>query len=241
MTITKLYQELRDALRKEIKRNNLSGQKVSVRCRPLSATEAIGKPFDEDYPIIKGKETVVEAVFEGGRGQAFTDEFENAHYRVEDLLEIELDSNMRRASFISGLNAVFRHLGLCDKTIHCKDSEPKKCAKNLLETLEHGNKVFLVGFQPRFLEILSSNRSVRVVDLDQDNIGRKVSGVVIEPPKMTVEVITWCDLIFATGSTVVNGTITDFLNKDRPVLFYGVTISATAKILNLNTYCHCGH
>ena len=241
MTITKLYQELRDALRKEIKRNNLSGQKVSVSCRPLSATEAIGKPVDEDYPIIKGKETVVEAVFEGGRGQAFTDEFENANYRVEELLEIELDSNRRRASFISGLNAVFRHLNLCDKTIHCKDSEPKKCAKNLLETLEPGNKVFLVGFQPRFLEILASNRTVRVVDLDQENISRKVSGIVIEPPKMTAEAITWCDLIFATGSTVVNGTITDFINKGKPVLFYGVTISATAKILNLNTYCHYGH
>jgi len=241
MTIMELYEKLRDALRKEIKRNNLSGQNVSVRCRTLSATEAIGNPQDEDYPIIKGKEIMVEAAFKGGKGQAFTDEFENANYRVEDLLEIELDSNRRRASFISGLNAVFRHLELCDKTVHCKDTEPKECAKNLLETVKHGNNVLLVGFQPRFLEILASNRNVRVVDLDQDNIGRKVSGVVIEPPEMTVEAITWSDLIFATGSTVVNGTITDFLNKDRPVLFYGVTISATAKILNLNTYCHCGH
>lgn len=241
MTITKLYEELKDALRKEIKRNHLSGQNVSVRCKALSASEAIGKPEDEDYPVIKGKEIMIEAVFEGGRGQAFTDEFENADYRVEDLLEIELDSNRRRASFISGLNAIFRHLGLCDKTVHCKDTEPKKCAENLLETVKPGNKVFLVGLQPRFLEILVSNHDVRVIDLDQENIGRKVSGVLIEPPEMAVGAITWCDLIFATGSTVVNGTITDFLNKDKPLLFYGVTISATAKILNLNTYCHCGH
>jgi hypothetical protein len=241
MTLMKLYEKLRDALRKEIKRKNLSGQNVSVRCRGLPSIEAIGTPEDEDYPIIKGKEIIVEAVFEGGRGQAFTDEFENVNYRVEDLLKIELDSNRRRASFISGLNAVFRHLELCDKTIHCKDTEPKECAKNLLETIKPGNKVFLVGFQPRFLEILASNHNVRVVDLDQDNIGRNFFGVVVEPPEMAVEAITWCDLIFATGSTVVNGTITDFLNKDKPVLFYGVTISATAKILNLNTYCHCGH
>ena len=241
MTITKLYEELRNALRKEIKRNSLSGQNVSVRCRALSAAEAIGNPQDEDYPIIKGKEIMIEAAFAGGRGQAFTDEFENADYRVEDLLEIELDSNRRRASFISGLNAVFRHLGLCDKTIHCKDNGPKECANNLLETIEPGGNVFLVGFQPRFLEILASNYDVRVVDLDQDNIGKKVFGVVVEPPEMTSEAITWCDLVFVTGSTVVNGTITDFLDKDKPVLFYGVTISATAKILNLKSYCYCGH
>ncbi|MBW1823622.1 MAG: hypothetical protein JRI87_03510, partial [Deltaproteobacteria bacterium] len=108
MTTVELYKKLRDVLRKEIKRNNLSGRNVSVSCRTLSAIEAIGTPEDEDYPIIKGKERVVEAVFEGVRGQAFTDEFENTNYSVEDLLEIELDSNKRRASFISSLNAVFR-------------------------------------------------------------------------------------------------------------------------------------
>jgi len=39
-----LYQELKGAFNKEIKRNNLSGKNVSVRCRALPATEAIGKP-----------------------------------------------------------------------------------------------------------------------------------------------------------------------------------------------------
>ena len=241
MTLMELYQELKVALNKEIKRNNLSGKNVSVRCRALSATESIGNPDDQDYPIIKGKEIMVEASFEEGRGQAFTDEFEDVNYRVDDLLEIEHDSNRKRASFISGLNAVFRHLKLCDKTIHCKDGEPKECARNFLKVIDPGEKVFLVGLQPRFLETLASNLDIRVVDLDPDNIGRNVSGVVIEPPESTADATTWCDSIFATGSTLVNGTITDFLNKGKSVLFYGVTISAAAKILNLDTYCHCGH
>ena len=50
----------------------------------------------------------------------------------------------------------------------------------------------------------------------------------------------WCDVIFATGSTLTNGTITTFLNQDKPVIFFGVTIVAAAGILNLNSYCHCG-
>lgn len=236
-----LYEELREALRNEIQKHNLSGKNISVRCKALSASEAIGKPEHDDYPIIKGKEVMVEAVFEGVKGQAFTDEFENADYLVDDLLKIKLNSNKRRAGFISGLNAVFRYLNLCDKTIHCKDKEPKDCASNLSEAVGALNNVFLVGYQPRFLEMLASKYSIRVVDLDQDNIGSDVFGVVIEPPEMTDDAIKWCDLIFATGSTIVNGTITNFLNRGKPVLFYGVTISAAAKILNLNKYCHCGH
>ena len=236
-----LYEELKEALRKEIQKHSLSGQNISVRCKALSATEAIGKPEHDDYPIIKGKEVMVEAVFKGEKGQAFTDEFENADYLVDDLLKIKLNSNKKRSIFISGLNAVFRYLDLCDKTIHCKDKEPKECASNLSEAIGPLNNVFLVGYQPRFLEMLASKYSVRVVDMDHDNIGSDVFGVVIEPPEMTADAIKWCDLIFATGSTIVNGTITDFINQDKPVLFYGVTISAAANILNLRKYCHCGH
>ncbi len=236
-----LYEELREALRKEIQEHSLSGQNISVRCKALSATEAIGKPEHDDYPIIKGKEIMVEAVFKGAKGQAFTDEFENADYLVDDLLRIKLSSNKRRSVFISGLNAVFRYLNLCDKTIHCKDSEPKECANNLSEVIGPRNNIFLVGYQPRFLEMLASRYNIRVVDLDRDNIGSDFFGVSIEPPEMTPDAIQWCDMIFATGSTVVNGTISNLLDQDKPVLFYGVTISAAAKILNLETYCHCGH
>ncbi|MCP4746139.1 MAG: hypothetical protein GY874_08365 [Desulfobacteraceae bacterium] len=236
-----LYEELKESLKKKIQKHNLSGQNISVKCKALSATEAIGKPEHDDYPIIKGKEIMVEAVFKGARGQAFTDEFENTDYIIDDLLQIKLNSNKRKASFISGLNAVYRYLYLCDKTIHCKDTEPKLCANNLIDVIGPRNNVFLVGYQPRFLEVLVSQYNVRVVDLDQDNIGSDVSGVVIEPPEMTSEAIEWSDFIFATGSTIVNGSITNFLNKNKPVLFYGVTISAAATILNLERFCYCGH
>ena len=236
-----IYEELREALRKEVQKHNLSGQNISIRCKALSAEEAIGNPDHDDYPIIKGKEVMVEAVFKETKGQAFTDEFENADYTIEELTAIELNSNKKRASFISGLNAVFRYLNLCDKTIHCKDNEPKECAINLFKTIGVLNNVLLVGYQPRFLEMLASNYKIRVVDMDQDNIGSDKLGTDIEPPEMTADAIEWCDLIFATGSSIVNGTFTNFLNKDKPVLFYGVTISAAANILNLNQYCYCGH
>jgi len=236
-----IYEELKKALGEEIEKHDLSGQHISIRCKALSAREAIGRPEHDDYPIIKGREVMVEAIFKGAKGQAFADEFENADFFIDDLLKMKMNSNKRRASFISGLNAVFRYLNLCDKTIHCKDTEPTVCANHLFNNIGSRNNVFLVGYQPRFLEMLSSEYNVRVVDMDQDNIGKKIAGVVIEPPERTQELIKWSDLIFATGSTLVNGTITSFLNQNKPVLFYGVTISAAATILNFNKYCHCGH
>lgn len=236
-----VYDELREALKKEIQKHHLSGQPICVRCKALSATEAIGTPEHHDYPIIKGREVMVEADFKGVKGQAFADEFENADYGVDDLLDIPLDSNRRRASFIAGLNAIFRDLRLCDTTIHCKDAEPVLCARELPEALGSRQNVLLVGHQPRFLETLAAHYQVRVVDLDQDRIGSQASGVMIEPPDMTDDAIQWSDVVFATGSTIVNGTITTFLRQPKPVIFYGVTISAAAAILNLPRFCHCGH
>ena len=43
------------------------------------------------------------------------------------------------------------------------------------------------------------------------------------------------------GTTVVNGTIDRFLDRDRPVVFYGVTSAGPARVLNLNRFCVKGH
>ncbi len=233
-----VYEELKHALEKELQQHHLTGQPVHVRCKALSAKEAIGTPEHDDYPIIRGKEIMVEANFEGAKGQAFADEFEQVTYRVEDLVTLELDSNKKRASFIAGLNAVYRYLGLCDNTVHCKDAEPKECANHVLDVIESEKKVLLIGFQPRFLDMLSANRQLRVIDLNPENTGKEINGVIVEPEAMTEDAIRWCDLIFATGSTLVNGTITRFLNQGKPAIFYGVTIAAAAKVLNLEAYCH---
>lgn len=239
--MAEIYERLKIALDGAIHQGRLSGNRISVRCKALSAREAIGNPDQKDYPIIKGREVMVEAEFLGSKGQAFTDQFETAELPVEELLKIDLGNTKGRAVFISALNAVFRHLGFCGKTIHCKDNEPRECADALPEYIGSHANVLMVGHQPRFLEKLASICNVRTVDLDVDNVGKNFSGVVIEPPEKTRDAINWCDLIFATGSTIVNGTISEFIGQNKPVIFYGVTISAAGKILELKTYCHHGH
>lgn len=233
------YDALKTALAGAIEEHGLAGRSIGVRCDALSPKDAIGEPEHRDYPILKGKEVIVEAVFEGARGQAFADSFENAEYIVDDLPKMELDSNRRRASFVAGLNAVYRYLGLCEGTVHCRDGEPAECAAHLLEAIGSPGKVLLVGFQPRFLHTLAAATELRVVDLDPDNIGSEVVGVRVEPPENTAGAIAWCDLVLSTGSTLVNGTMSGLLDQGKPVVFYGVTIAAAAEILGLTRYCHC--
>ncbi|MCD4744011.1 MAG: hypothetical protein K8R67_16230 [Desulfobacteraceae bacterium] len=237
----KIYDTLKKTLEDKINSHNLADQPIDMTCKALSAKQAIGTPDHDDYPIIKGKEVMVEADFLNAKGQSFTDEFENKAYRVKDLLSMDLSTNRKRASFIAGLNAVYRHLDLAEKTIHCKDKEPVLCAEKLSDIIQKDSKILLVGHQPRFLEKLASYCQVRAVDLDKDNIGKDFFTVTIEPEEHTKDAINWCNMIFATGSTIVNNSISNFIDAGKPVVFYGVTITAPAKILNLTTFCEYGH
>jgi hypothetical protein len=239
--IQMLFERLRQALEEQAGRHGFMEEQVSIRVRPMTPEEAIGSPDDRDYPIIKGRERIIEACFRNAKGHAFSDELANTTCTIERLVERVPQTTRDRAEFIAALNAVYRYLGLCDKTVHCRDNEPRDCAQSLATRIDEGLRVLLVGLQPRLLEFLSGRNPLRVVDLDPDNIGTTKFGVEISDPARTREAIEWCGLILATGSTIVNGTLPDFLDTGKQVILYGVTISAAAEILGWDRFCECGH
>lgn len=241
MNAQQLYQMMADELREQALRHDLMNDTVAIRCRQLTANEAIGHPEHQDYPIIKGKEVMVEAEFRGARGQAFTDAVEIREYSIAELLALDLTSNAPRASFVAAFNAVMRSLQRAERTIHCKDEEPVRCASQLAKAFSPETRILLVGYQPRFLEYLAQTYPVRVVDMDPEHVHQIRFGIKVEPVEATSEAIEWCDHILATGSTLVNGTLGRFLNCGRPVTFYGTTIAGVAPLLGVRTWCHCGH
>ncbi|NLY70456.1 MAG: hypothetical protein GX076_02050 [Clostridiales bacterium] len=238
-----LYAKLKDYLKRVATENDLMKDKVLVKGRVLSNKEAIGNPTRQDYPLLKGKEKLLQAEFKGCCGQAFTDSPGNFQGTLSEFLERPLESNFERASFVAVLNAVMRHLNLIDGTIHCKDDEPEECAKKIVDHIKqnYGNpRVAMIGLQPAILAQCSSVFKVRLVDLDPDNIGTIKSGVLIEDADTnTKEVLEWADLVLVTGSTVANGTIVNFLELDKPTIFYGTSIAGTAKILGVDRFCVC--
>jgi len=237
-----MYEALREKFKAIVDEHDWGAEEVNVIAQTLSPQEAIGNPEDDDYPLLKGRERIVEATFRGSRGHAFTDMFGNYRGTVGEVLSMEMKNNFRRAIFIATLNAVLRHTGAIEGTVHCKDKAPPECSQRLVEKIESefGNpKIALVGFQPRMAAALAKKFSLKITDIDEENIGKEKFGVLIQDPADVREHIAWCDLLVVTGSTAVNGTMTDFVGE-KPVLFYGVTVAGPAFLLGLNRFCPLG-
>ena len=234
-----IYDEIRRKIFKICRHQDLLSQPVRVRARALTTEEAIGNPEAEDFPLQKGKERLMQAGFFDSAGQAFTDQFGDFEGILEDVLQMPLENNFRRAVFVSTLNAVLRHTSQITGTIHCRDSGPGQCAVELVDYLKSGNgklRIVQIGFQPRMVEFLAPEFPLRVLDLDPDNIGVRKFNVRIEGPEKTEDAMAWADLLFVTGTTIVNGTIEKFLGR-KPVIFYGTTIAGAAHLMNWDRFC----
>ena len=232
--------ELKRKIIEIIRKYKIKDELVHIIARPLSSQEAIGNPEHSDYPIQKGREKLMQAEFRGSYGVAFTDMFGNYEGFLYEIINMELENNFTRAIFVSTINAVLKSLGLIDKTSHCKDSAPVDCQKSVVNFLKErfgGLKIFQVGFQPRLVEALSKEFEFRVTDMDEDNIGKRVNGVMVEAPEDTERNMEWCDVIFATGSTFVNKTYRQLIKRDKSTVFYGVTCAGSAYLLGLDRYC----
>jgi len=241
MHSTDLLSQLRERLRALAEENALLGETVTVAGRALTPEEAIGNPERQDFPLIKGREKLIQATLKDAKGQAFTDMPGHFSGTLSEILDRPLESNFDRAVFVATMNAVTSLLGLAERTVHCRDEEPEYCASCVVGFIKqnYGDpKVALVGFQPSLLQQLAPSFAVRALDLDSERIGTEKFGVVIEDgDRDTAAVLEWCDLVFATGSTIVNETITDFLDIGKPAVFFGTTISGAAALMGLDRYC----
>ena len=236
------YETLQTELKK-LARDELDETVHVLSARTLSAKEAIGSPERKDFPLLKGKEVMIEASFKGSKGHAYTNMPGDFSGLLRDIVQMPLATNFDRAVLVASLNAVMCSHGLITNTIHCTDKEPEICAQHLSDTISSrfGHpKIAFIGFQPAMIAHLSELFKLRVIDLDEDNIGKYKFNIFIEGPDDTEDVLLWSDVILATGSTSVNTTITRFLGT-KPVIFYGVTIAGIAKMYGFERYCPCAH
>ncbi len=74
---------------------DLLDAEVAVSVTPLTAEEAIGHPSRRDFPIVEGKERVVEATLRGAKAHAFTDSPRNFKGTLRDVLALDLSSLTR--------------------------------------------------------------------------------------------------------------------------------------------------
>lgn len=221
------------------------GEEVVVS-GPLSSREALGQPCREDFPLLRGKEVLMQAVCRGAAGQAFTSNSGRYRGTLAGVLKMPLNGSFERAVLIATMNAALRSLGLIEKTVHCKDEGPRRCASCMSEWIkEQGcERVGLIGMQPALLEALVQALGPdRVMISDLTEAGSVRFGVKVLDGMDCSEIFKSSQLILVTGSTLANGTIDDLLIKagqhKRRVVFYGTTSAGVSFLLGWARWCPC--
>jgi len=203
----------------------------------------IGNTRRKDYPILTGREVMLQAEYKGAFGQSFTDAPSEFSGTLNEIVELDLSKDSHnRGLFIAALNAVMAKLGLIGHTIHCRTEDPEKCALEFADYIRENykdKKVALVGYQPSILESLSKEFTVRVLDLNPKNVGQIRCGVKVEHGVNDYKevVLNWADVVLCTGSTLCNGTIVNFIDIGKDVLFFGITAAGATELLGLKRLC----
>ena len=233
---------------KTVVEKSLLDADITVSVSALTAEEAIGQPTRRDYPLLAGREQLIEATISGGKGHAFTDAPQSFSGTLRDVLALPLSSNQNRAVFVAALNAALRAMGILETSVHCRDGDPEKCAKEIADYVRNrwGDvAVGLIGLNPAIAEALVSTvgvGNVQITDLDRKNIRAVKFGVTIwDGRTKTEELIRRSDVVIVTGTTLVNDTFDGIWNLIRghgkDYLIYGVTAAGVCELMNWNRIC----
>lgn len=241
------YEELKSRFMELVQSEGILKEEICISTRVLTAEEAIGNTKRKDFPIITGKDIMIQAECMGSLGQAFTDAPSAFKGNLEEICKLDLEDPHCRSLFVAALNAVMKHLSRTECTVHCKNQGPELCAKEAASYIRshYGNpSIALIGYQPALLERLSKDYKIRAVDLNSDNIGQVRFGIQIEDgrkPEITKMLCEEADLVLCTGSTICNGSIINFLPYKEKALFYGTTLAGAAALMDLPRLCFAGN
>jgi hypothetical protein len=224
----------------------LNSMEITINSRALKNEEAIGHPDRDDFPLLRGKEVLLQAEIDGSYGQAFTSDPIAYQGAVKNILELPADRPGNYALMVAALNALVCKLGLADHTIHCKDNEPEDCAKKISQEVldKHGIcNIGIIGYQPAIIEncvdLFGADR-IHITDLNTNNIGALRYGVkVLDGMTDTRQLIDFADVLLITGSILANGTYNSVLEEiaDKPYYFFGTTCSGLAYFNKSNRLC----
>ncbi len=246
-----MLEQTRIKFKEILKKHNLPEENVTILVKELTPEEAIGAPGRRDFPIVKGKERMLEAEVLDARGQAFTDSPGEFEGKLKDVAEMELTTSRNRAVYTATLNAVLNKLGRVHGTVHCKDEEPELCATEIARYIleKYGRvEVGLIGHNPAIAEKLVDTfgpEHVRITDLDPDKIGKHIHGVEIwNGDQSSEELIRSSDVVIITGTTLINGTFDELRRliekHQKKYLVFGVTIAGVSALMGLNRICPYG-
>jgi len=158
---------------------------------------------------------------------------------LKKVLDIPASDNGISPVTIASINAVMCYLNLCPGSFPDDPQIREKYAQSLCEHVvsEHGKKnIILVGYDGYIVKkFMDEGLDFWTMDKDPDNITKdRFHHVIVNSGKYNREAcFAWGKVFIITGSTLCNGTIVQYLDKGKDLLFYGITCSGTAALLGL--------
>lgn len=236
-----------EALKLLIEQNKeLNSLEIVINSRALKNEEAIGNPEREDFPLLRGKEVLLQAEIDGSLGQAFTGDPIAYRGSINNILDLPTDRPGNCALIVATLNAVADKLGLVNHTIHCMNNEPEECAKKISQYILEKNgicNIGIIGYQPAILEncvkVFGANR-IHITDLNSDIVGTVRYGVkVLDGLTDTKQLVDFADVLLITGTILANGTDQSVLDivGEKQCYFFGTTCAAMAYINKFERLC----
>ena len=240
-----IYQQIQDGFHAILEKYQVNTSEIVLAAQGLSPEEAIGITERKDYPILTGKEVMLQANYKGSLGQAFTDAPAELEGSLDMILDMDIQNDPHaRGLYFASMNAVLRHLGLIDHTVHCRTKEPADCAPCYIAHLKETRpctKIALIGYQPSLFQQLAGDDAFRVrcLDLNPDNVGQTRFGVKVEHGVNDYKevVLDWADLVLCTSSVFSNATMDLYIDIGKDVLFFGITGAGAIYLLGLNRFC----
>ena len=191
-------------------------------------------PFKDRRPEYR-----VTASFRGTKGEAYTETPENFEGSLKEAISIPPSENGIDARTVAAINAVMCHLGYCAGTFPTDFDERRLYSEALFGYVldNYGKKnIVLIGYDGYLVKkMVSDECDFWTLDRDPDNISQdRFKHVVVNSGRFNREAcFAWGKIFIITGSTLCNGTIVQYLEQGKNLLFYGITCAGTARLLNL--------
>lgn len=241
MTIAQIYEQLISKFRAIPEVSEFLNETVTVT-RDFTPEPALMPhtyvPFGGSTPEYR-----VTALFRDCPGEAYTEKPSDWEGTVEEAISLPATEEEGISPItVAVINSVMSYLGLCKGTFSSDFKTRGNYASDLYDYIKahYGmENIVLVGYDGHIVKkFVDGGMDFWTLDRDPDNISQdRFRHIVVNSAKLNREsCFAWADVFIVTGSTLTNGTITQFLDHGTDILFYGITIAGTAKLLGFDWF-----
>lgn len=237
MTILELHQEFVNRFVSFPGVRDLLSETVRVVADPEPETTLL--PDKEPPSLINRPEYRVTAYFHDHKGEAYTECPRDFTGTLEQLLSLPMNDQGIDARFVAAVNAVLCFLTGSPGSFPDDPNAHKIYAERICSYVkEHygTSRIVLIGYDGYLVkQFMDEGLDFWTLDRDPNHITKnRFHHIVVNSGYYNRESsFAWGRIFLVTGSTLCNGTIIQYLNSGKELLFYGITCAGAASLLQL--------